>query len=178
MNSSEWHAIMAHFPIVLLILGFIVDLVYTKFRHPGVRVAGLSLLIGGLLGAIAAALTGVAVRQNAELVLPSLTDFTIHAVLGFTLLVIVAVLVIARVWMLVASKSPITLPQITVGVVVIGLVLSVGFYGGRLVYDRGIGVAEGGIYYETAQQVVELERIRAVTPNAAERGAEAFQRLV
>ncbi len=168
---------MAHFPIVLLILGFVVDLVYLKFRHPGLRAAGLLLLIGGLIGAIAAVLTGVVVKQNAELVLPSLTDFTIHAALGFALLVIVGALAIARVWILVASKSPIILPQVIVGVVAIGLILAVGFYGGRLVYDRGIGVAEGGIYYEIAQEVVELERIRAVTPNAVERGAEAYRRL-
>lgn len=58
------HPMVVHFPIALLIVGFLVELAGRLLRRPWLGHAALLLLILGALGAVAAARTGEAAEET------------------------------------------------------------------------------------------------------------------
>jgi len=59
MNTSDLHPMIVHFPIALIIVGFLADVVFLFFKHEKcLSKTGFYLMVLGALGAIAAWATG------------------------------------------------------------------------------------------------------------------------
>ena len=137
------HPAFVHFPIALLAFSFIADLLGRLLSKPSLRAAGFWCLIGALIGGALAAVTGYydftrdALGETARYV-----DF--HMDIGFILVGAVVVLTLWR-WLAYARRdvSP-GIPYLFAALLVVGLTLFQGWYGGEMVYSQGAGVAAAG----------------------------------
>jgi len=137
------HPAFVHFPIALVVFSFVADLLGRLTKRPSLRAAGFWSLIGALLmGAITAAtgyydFTRAALGETARY-----ADF--HQDIGFVLVGCVVVLTIWR-WLAYARRdvSPGRLYLIA-ALLVVGITLFQGWYGGEMVYSQGAGVAAAG----------------------------------
>ena len=58
-NTAHLHPLIVHFPIALLIVGFVADTVYLVYKKEVcLSKAGFYLMLAGTLGAVAAVLSG------------------------------------------------------------------------------------------------------------------------
>jgi len=137
------HPAFVHFPIALVVFSFVADLLGRWTKRPSLRAAGFWSLIGALLmGAITAAtgyydFTRAALGETARY-----ADF--HQDIGFVLVGCVVVLTIWR-WLAYARRdvSP-GLLYLIAALLVVGITLFQGWYGGEMVYSQGAGVAAAG----------------------------------
>ena len=137
------HPAFVHFPIALVVFSFVADLLGRWTKRPSLRAAGFWSLIGALLmGAITAAtgyydFTRAALGETARY-----ADF--HQDVGYILVGAVFVLTVWR-WLAYARRdlSP-GIPYLIAALLVLGLILFQGWYGGEMVYSQGAGVAAAG----------------------------------
>ena len=137
------HPAFVHFPIALVAFSFITDLLGRLFRKPSLRAAGFWCLTGALIGGAIAAATGYydftrdTLGETARY-----ADF--HQDVGYILVGAVFVLTIWR-WLAYARRdlSP-GIPYLIAALLVLGLTLFQGWYGGEMVYSQGAGVAAAG----------------------------------
>ncbi|HXM50025.1 MAG TPA: DUF2231 domain-containing protein [Pyrinomonadaceae bacterium] len=157
------HPAFVHFPITLVGFSFIADLLGRLLNRPSLRSAGFWSLIGALLGGIAAAATGYfdfgrdALGDTYQYV-----DF--HMDMGWILLGSVVVLTAWR-WFAYARRdlSP-GVPYLITALLVVGLTLFQGWYGGEMVYSQGAGVAAAGKGTEPAAN--GKQRLDKITPSS------------
>ncbi|MBI1743457.1 hypothetical protein HYR54_10395 [Candidatus Acetothermia bacterium] len=62
----NWHPMIVHFPIALFLVGFLLDAVSWLAKRDGLKTAGLTLVVLGALGAVAAVVTGLGVEEKVE----------------------------------------------------------------------------------------------------------------
>ena len=137
------HPAFVHFPIALVMFSFIADLLGRLFSKPSLRSAGFWCLVGALIGAALAAATGYydftrdALGETSRYV-----DF--HQDVGLILVGAVVVLTLWR-WLAYARRdvSP-GIAYLVAALLVVGLTLFQGWYGGEMVYSQGAGVAAAG----------------------------------
>jgi len=137
------HPAFVHFPIGLVSFSFITDLLGRWFRRPSLRAAGFWSLIGALLGGAIAAATGYLDFTHDTLgETARYADF--HQDVGFILVGCVLVLALWR-WLAYFRReiSP-GIPYLIAALLVLGLTLFQGWYGGEMVYSQGAGVAAAG----------------------------------
>jgi len=137
------HPAFVHFPIALVVFSFVADLLGRWTKRPSLRAAGFWSLIGALLmGAITAAtgyydFTRAALGETARY-----ADF--HQDIGFVLVGCVVVLTIWR-WLAYARRDVSPGPlYLIAALLVVGITLFQGWYGGEMVYSQGAGVAAAG----------------------------------
>ncbi len=137
------HPAFVHFPIALVVFSFVADLLGRLTKRPSLRAAGFWSLIGALLmGAITAAtgyydFTRAALGETARY-----ADF--HQDIGFVLVGCVVVLTIWR-WLAYARRDVSPGPlYLIAALLVVGVTLFQGWYGGEMVYSQGAGVAAAG----------------------------------
>ena len=137
------HPAFVHFPIALVVFSFVADLLGRLTKRPSLRAAGFWSLIGALLmGAITAAtgyydFTRAALGETARY-----ADF--HQDIGFVLVGCVVVLAIWR-WLAYARRDVSPGPlYLIAALLVVGITLFQGWYGGEMVYSQGAGVAAAG----------------------------------
>jgi uncharacterized membrane protein len=138
------HPAFVHFPIALLCVALLLELLAAWRRSPALaEVARVTLLLG-TLGAVVAAATGLWGEPLTEGKPDSIERMSeLHKNLG---LVVAGLAVLLSAWRLVAPKS---LTAWRKGVYVLALaavaalVLYSGHLGGKLVYDHGVGVTIG-----------------------------------
>ena len=137
------HPAFVHFPIALVVFSFVADLLGRLTKRPSLRAAGFWSLIGALLmGAITAAtgyydFTRAALGETARY-----ADF--HQDIGFVLVGCVVVLTIWR-WLAYARRDVSPGPlYLIAALLVVGITLFQGWYGGEMVYSQGAGVAAAG----------------------------------
>lgn len=141
ITATHFHAMVIHFPIALLCIGFLAEVASLFFRKEFFRQTGFYLLVIGALGSIAAYLSGnaagegieegalgkaVALHEQAATISLWLTVFTA----GFYLFVFM--------W-----KNKKTWARITGILLFAGTVSAIartGYLGGQLVYKHGAGV--------------------------------------
>lgn len=140
-DTSHLHPMLVHFPIALIVVGFLADLLSLIFkRELCLSKAGLYLMVLGTLGAIAAVLTGEFftkelageagnVQETHEL-FASITMYTM--IIASTL----------RVYLMVAKKESTKLKWAAFALYGVGaLSVSItGFFGGTMVYKFLIGI--------------------------------------
>jgi uncharacterized membrane protein len=139
------HPAFVHFPIALVVFSFIADLLGRLFNKASLRSAGFWSLIGALVfGAITAA-TGYLDMTRTRGVLGDTERYVdFHLYVGLVLVGAVVVLTVWR-WFAYARRdlSP-GIPYLIAALLVMGLVLFQGWYGGEMVYSQGAGVAATG----------------------------------
>ena len=139
------HPAFVHFPIALVVFSFIADLLGRLFGKTSLRAAGSWSLVAALVfGAITAA-TGYYDMTRLTPVLGDTARYVdFHMDVGWILVGAVVVLTAWR-WLVYArrDRSP-GWVYLAAALVVTGLVLFQGWYGGEMVYSQGAGVAASG----------------------------------
>jgi uncharacterized membrane protein len=155
------HPAIVHFPIALVGFSFLTDLLGRLLNKPSLRAAGFWSLIGALLGGVVTAATGYYDFTRDTLGDTSrYVDF--HMDMGWILLGAVAVLALWR-WLGYARRElPPGLPYLAAALLVVGLTLFQGWYGGEMVYSQGAGVAASGKGTEPAAN--GQQRLDKITP--------------
>lgn len=134
------HPILVHFPIALLFVSVLFDLLSTGLSRDSFREGALWLLGLGLTGGIAAALAGGMAEDAAEKAGIAESLIERHEALAQATLVIMAVLLLSR--LLLRNRfSPHSFAVYLVAAAV-GLLtlIATGHTGGDLVYKHGAGV--------------------------------------
>ena len=66
ISATHLHAMIVHFPIALLFVGFLFDLLSLATKKPSFKTAALYLLVLGAIGAVAAYLSGNAAGDGMD----------------------------------------------------------------------------------------------------------------
>jgi uncharacterized membrane protein len=136
------HPRFVHFPVALLATGSVVALVYLLgWRRAALPGLAWAMLLLGWLGIIPAMLSGLVDRNRAPADFAVVAVMNPHIAASFGLLIVYGLLLYERL------RSPGVLDQprrrwLVVGLLALGLALLavVGWLGGKLVYDLGVGV--------------------------------------
>lgn len=141
ISATHLHAMVVHFPIALLIVGFLSELIALIFKKPFYRQAAFYLLLLGTAGTIAAYLVGNAAGEGIEEG-PLGKAMELHEqaatialwLTGFTAAVYLAIAFLKY------QKSWARIVSIILFAGVITAIARTGYLGGQLVYKHGAGV--------------------------------------
>jgi uncharacterized membrane protein len=134
------HPAFVHFPIALIVFSLIADLLGWLLNKPSLRATGFWCLIGALLFGAITAITGYSdFTRDALGETARYADF--HMDVGFVLVGAVVVLTLWR-WLgyFRRDRAP-GVGYLIAALLVAGLTLFQGWYGGEMVYSQGAGVA-------------------------------------
>lgn len=133
------HPILVHFPIVLITIGVLHDFIVSVRQGSLPLKKGLWLWLAAVLSAWLSVATGPEEDARGNTVF-----LETHSTLADITAWIVSIMVLGRLISLLRGKqSFVKLTLVTylvVAVVSCGLVLGTGYYGGKMVYDDGIGI--------------------------------------
>jgi len=141
ISSTHLHAMVIHFPIALLMIGFLSELLGHLMKKPFFNQAAFYLLILGTFGTIIAYLSGDAAGEGME-------DGTLGSAIGMHeeaaivtlwLSIGTSLLYVAKLFFKVHNKW-FKLISIVLFAAVIGAVTRTAYLGGQLVYQHGAGV--------------------------------------
>jgi uncharacterized membrane protein len=140
-------------------------------RHAEPWVVGAALA-----GTLLAGATGLLVWGQAQTTLrgSAFRVGTIHFWLGIALTVMTLVLVVLRFRRVRAERHTHSLELLAGGVIVLVAVVAQGYLGGRMTYDGGVGVADGGQLAQSASGAERLDVALARGMPAARAGRIAF----
>jgi uncharacterized membrane protein len=131
------HPMLVPFPIGLWVFSFACDLIFAFGAHTPVwKTVALYSMVGGLIGALAAAIPGLIDLLS----LPAGPRRT--AVVHMSVNLVVVALFAINIWMRVSTGNAgaeATTP-VWLSLVAIGLLLVSGWLGGKLVYEGGVAV--------------------------------------
>ncbi len=136
------HPMLVHFPIALLIIGFLSDLTGLLLKRQFLNSVGFYLLVLGTLSLVAAYISGNAAGDGLAEEGPLKRALDAHEGAAELTLWIMVCAAIFRLGMQLAKKTAAKWRWIAVGLFFVG-VLSVartGYYGGRLVFNHAAGV--------------------------------------
>ena len=158
------HPAFVHFPIALVVFSFLADLLGRLFNRASLRAAGFWALIAALIFGAVTAATGYLDMVRTRSVLGDTYRYVdFHLDVGLILVGAVVVLTAWR-WFVYARRDrPVGFIYLVAAVLVMGLVLFQGWYGGEMVYSQGAGVAATGKGTEPATN--GKQRLDKVTRN-------------
>jgi len=161
-DTSHLHPMIVHFPIALVIIGFLSDLVGLISKKHFFTSVGLYLIVLGSLGTIAAYFSGGLAGEGVEEFGALETALDVHesaAVLAVWAMVILATL---RVTLAVTKRMTgwLQWAMVVLMAVGVGAVARTGYYGGQLVYKHAAGVQ---LTFGTSQ-VQEADSQQPFTP--------------
>ncbi len=140
-TASHLHAMFIHFPIALLIVGFLSEVISLFSKKEFFKRGGFYLLVLGTLGTIASYLSGNAAGEGIE-------EGPLGKVMGLheqaatiTLwLTIITAIVYVTIFIFQYKQSWVKIVSIILFAAVIGSIARTGYLGGQLVYKHGAGV--------------------------------------
>jgi len=138
------HPLIVHFPIALVIVGLLVDLVALALRNRTVRFVAVGLYGGAAVGAIAAYFTGLSALESVALPPEAIAVANAHADAGWLAMWILAIYSVIRIgasWWDRANRLVIHLPLALLGIGCIVAVWMAAGRGAELVFQHGVGVA-------------------------------------
>ena len=136
IRNHPIHPMLVTIPIGLWIFSLACDVIGLRSVHPDLWfVVALYTMIGGILGALAAAIVGLI--DLLSLRKPNLRKI---ALIHMTLNLVIVVLYVINVWLRISNPTQTTAPLI-MSVVAIAMLLVSGWLGGELVHVHGVGVA-------------------------------------
>lgn len=149
MHAWEIHPALVHFPLALLLAGFVADAVGRVTRRQLLARAGVGLLIAGVLTGLIAAGTGAL----AYFTVPAHTeaghrDMDVHLLAASAALVLFAFVAVSR-WR--RRDRPASAAALSGGLLASALLIGAAFLGGKAVYHGGAGVAPEILAPEIAQ---------------------------
>ena len=144
ITSTHLHAMVIHFPIALLIIGFLSEIIAVFIKKPFFHQAGFYLLIIGTLGTIGSYLSGNEAGDGIEEgALGKAIELHEQAATLALWLTIVTAVIYVGVYFLNYSKNWIRILSIILFAATIGAIARTGYLGGQLVYKHGAGVELG-----------------------------------
>ena len=141
ITSTHLHAMLVHFPIALLLAGFLAELIGFFFKKPIFRQTAFYLVITGALGTIASYLAGNAAGEGIEEgPLGKAVEMHEQAATISLWLTIATALVYLAITIFKYKKSWARIVSIVLFACVVGAIARTGYLGGELVYKHGAGV--------------------------------------
>lgn len=140
-NTDHLHPIIVHFPVALIITGFLAEVVYLFFKKEKcLSKTGFYLMVLGSLAAIAAWSSGHLFTEaptQGEI----LKIFQKHETGGLITMILIIAGTLIRIWLMVQKKDETPLKWIVFGFYFLAFVAVIitGFMGGTMVYDFMIG---------------------------------------
>lgn len=142
MNTAHFHPMIVHFPIALILVGFLADVLFLIFpKEKALQKTGLYLMVLGTLGAGAAYLTGQIFTSH-----PSdgaiMTVFERHETLALVTLLAITVGTLIRVGAILFKKEKPFYRWLVFGFYLLGAVFVAitGLLGGIMVMDYMMGL--------------------------------------
>ena len=140
-TASHLHAMFIHFPIALLIVGFLSEVISLFSKKEFFKKGGFYLLILGTLGTIASYLSGNAAGEGMEEgPLEKVMELHEQAATITLWLTVITAIVYVTVFIFQYKQSWIKIVSIILFAAVIGGIARTGYLGGQLVYKHGAGV--------------------------------------
>ncbi len=136
MFTDHLHPLSVHFPIALILAGFLFDLVFVIFKKDHcLSKAGLFLMVLGTLGAVVAFFTGEYFSKN--LIGPAAEVKETHEIFAKTTMYLMIGASAIRIFLVATKKDQGNLKWLVFVLYAIaaGFVAYTGFLGGSLVYD-------------------------------------------
>ena len=130
-----------HFPIALLMVGFLFELISFFYKKDFFRQSAFYLLLSGTLGTVVSYLSGNAAGEGMEEgTLNKAMELHEQAATIALWLTIITALVYAIIYFLNYRKSWLRMIAVLLFAGVIGSIARTGYLGGQLVYKHGAGV--------------------------------------
>jgi uncharacterized membrane protein len=142
LDTTHIHPMIVHFPIALLIIGFLFDFVGEVFKKEFFGKAAFYLLLLGTLGVVAAYISGNIAGGGITEAGSLKNAIEVHEEAALLTLWIMVITSIARVVLILSKKYSGMYKWLALFMFLIG-VLSVartGYYGGELVFKHAAGV--------------------------------------
>ena len=140
-TASHLHAMFIHFPIALLIVGFLSEVISLFSKKEFFKKGGFYLLILGTLGTIASYLSGNAAGEGIEEgPLEKVMELHEQAATITLWLTIITAIVYVTIFIFQYKQSWVKIVSIILFAAVIGSIARTGYLGGQLVYKHGAGV--------------------------------------
>jgi uncharacterized membrane protein len=140
-TASHLHAMFIHFPIALLIVGFLSEVISLFSKKEFFKKGGFYLLVLGTLGTIASYLSGNAAGEGMEEgPLEKVMELHEQAATITLWLTVITAIVYVTVFIFQYKQSWIKIVSIILFAAVIGGIARTGYLGGQLVYKHGAGV--------------------------------------
>ena len=173
MSLPPLHPALVHLPIAFVLLSVVADVVARITRRESFRHVGLWSLLAGLVGGFITIATGYWDMNRASLTGETESYVDLHLKIGWALVAGLVVLAIWRWRIRQQARRVVTAPYVVAALMVLGLTLFQGWFGGELVYSHGAGVAATGQGTEPADKAQDrLARVRqALEPGATAVGA-------
>lgn len=141
ISSTHLHAMVVHFPIALLMVGFLFEVISLFYKKEFFRQSGFYLLILGMFGTVVSYLAGNSAGEGIEEgPLNKAMELHEQAAIISLWLTIITTLVYAGIYFLKYNKSWLRIIAILFFAGVIGSIVRTGYLGGQLVYKHGAGV--------------------------------------
>jgi uncharacterized membrane protein len=143
MLGYDWprlHALLNDLPIALLVTSVFFDLLALGTRRIVFRQVGLSLLIVGALGAVAAVLSGLQAEDHIAHGEAVHEVMEVHERFALISLAVFGVLALWRMFRERRMGSAERAVVISASLVGAGLLFTTGLYGGRLVFEHAAGI--------------------------------------
>ncbi|MBT3601959.1 MAG: DUF2231 domain-containing protein [Candidatus Latescibacteria bacterium] len=162
----DFHPLIIHFPIALLIVGTLCDAIGILGKRDFFLRTGFLLFALGAFTCILAALTGDHVADTAQHISGIYDDLDWHDTLGTATALIAVLLTLTRAHLTFKKRFTGTVQYIYlfIGIAVAILVGASGYTGGRLVYDYGAGT----------QPIIKTLKIQSDAPTRVPRN-DTFQ---
>ena len=154
------HPLIAHFPIVLLLIGVVCDAIGILNDRDFFIRAGFLLFSLGALSALPVALTGDSAAEVAQYIDDIAADLDDHDTLGTVTAFLAVALALIRTHFVLKKKfvGIIRYVYLVFGLVTAGLVCAAGYTGGHLVYHYGAGTRSVTSQIEVEERVPRIDR--------------------
>ncbi len=154
------HPLIAHFPIVLLLIGVVCDAIGILNDRDFFIRAGFLLFSLGALSALPVALTGDSAAEVAQYIDDIAADLDDHDTLGTVTAFFAVALALIRTHFVLKKKfvGIIRYVYLVFGLVTAGLVCAAGYTGGHLVYHYGAGTRSVTSQIEVEERVPRIDR--------------------
>lgn len=141
-DLSHIHPMIVHFPIALLIVGFLFDVTGLITKKEFFNKAGLYLLVLGSIGVLAAYLSGENAGSGIEEAGALKTALENHEDAAFLAAIIVSISFLFRVVIVYLKKYAGALKFVSAFLFLLAVlaIARTGYYGGELVYKHAAGV--------------------------------------
>ncbi len=141
ISSTHLHAMVVHFPIALLLVGFLFETISFFYKKDFFRQSAFYLLVLGMLGTVVSYLAGNAAGEGIEEgTLKKAMELHEQAATISLWLTIITALVYAGIYFFKNNRSWLRIIAVVLFTGVIGSIARTGYLGGQLVYKHGAGV--------------------------------------
>ena len=140
---SHFHPLLVHFPIALITVAFLFDLVSLLYKkEPCLSKAGYYLQILGMLGAIAAWGTGYFIAGTTQMEGEAMQVKGQHELFATIALIAIIIATVARIILVYQQTENTFYKYVPFGLSILSVIFITvtGFLGGKLVIDFKIGI--------------------------------------